>query len=91
MGGNECEELVLESSVLWGTCGWVVPEMKDLQKLRCDEFVGEDVVLSLGCLLGLQDLVPLSWQWEGAAGPCCLLAGGFVYHQLFIRDIFRAS
>lgn len=41
MRENECEELVLESSVLWGTCGWVVPEMKD-QKLRCDEFVGEE-------------------------------------------------
>lgn len=77
----------MESSVLGGTCGRVVPEIKDLQKLRCDEFVGEDVVLFLGSLFGLQGLVPLSWQWEGAAGTCCLLAGGFVYHQLFSRDI----
>lgn len=45
-----------------GTCGWAVPEMKDLQELRGDEFVGEDVVLLVGSLLGLQGLVPLSWQ-----------------------------
>lgn len=91
IGKNECEELVSESSVLRGTCGWVVPEIKDLQKLRCDEFVGEDMVLLLGSLFDLQDLVLLFWQWEGAAGTCCLLAGGFVYHQLFSRDIFRTS
>lgn len=69
-----------QSSVPWGACGCVVPEMKDLQKLRCDEFVGEDVVLPLGSLLGLQDLVPLYWEWGATAGTCCLLAGGFVYH-----------
>lgn len=53
MGEDECEELVSQGSVPWGTCGWAVPDMKDLQKLRCDQFVSEDVVLSLGSLLGL--------------------------------------
>lgn len=36
--------------------------------MGCDGFVAEDVVLSQGSLLDLQDLVPLSWQREGAAG-----------------------
>lgn len=60
MGENECEELISQRSVPRGACGWAVPEMKDLQKLRCDEFAGEDTVLSLGSLLGLQDLIALS-------------------------------
>lgn len=75
----------------WGVSGCAVPEMKDLQKMGCDGFGGEDVVLSLRSLLGVQNLVPLSWQLERVAGTCCLLAGGFVYHQLFVRDIFRKS
>lgn len=74
MRENECEELVLESSVLWGTCGWVVAEMKDQQKLRCDEFVGEDVAVTgkSGWFAGSgtpflamgrrsRDLLPVGW------------------------------